>query len=210
MTNYVVHEQFADAARQRHAYRLGTWAFIGSEALLFASLFACYAAYRGMYGQDFLTALAHNDLKSGTIDTYILLTSSFTCTLAVTATRRNQLVLSRLLLLVTIGLGAAFLGLEMSEWAHLFEQGIFPGGHYAYAALPQFGAKMYFTLFFFLTGLHALHVLGGSLALALVLIRHLQGVYDAESHVPLECVALFWHFIDVIWAFLWSCLYLAR
>lgn len=210
MSNYVVHEQFADAATERHAYRLGMWAFIASEALLFAALFACYAAYRALYGHDFVQAVGHSDLKSGTIDTYVLVTSSFTCTLAVAATRNDRRLAARLLLLLTIGLGALFLVLEMHEWAHDIHEGIRPGSYYAYAALPSFGAKMYFTLFFIMTGLHALHVVGGALALAIILVRHVQGAYDSEHHVAVECVAMFWHFIDVVWAFLWSCLYLAR
>lgn len=210
MSNYVVHEQFASAAQQRHAYTLATWAFIASEALLFAALFACYGAYRAMYGADFVEAIGHANLLSGTIDTYVLVTSSFTCTLAVIATQRDRLLAARLLLLATIALGATFLGLEMTEWADDFHQGILPGQYYAYAALPSFGAKMYFTAFFFMTGLHALHVLGGSLALSVILIRHLQGAYDHERYVPVVCVAMFWHFVDVVWAFLWSCLYLAR
>jgi cytochrome c oxidase subunit 3 len=201
-------EQFEDLDRQKDAARLGMWAFLGSEALLFTGLFALYAAYRAIYPVEFAMAVAHDNLTLGTINTFILLTSSFTVALAVHEVRRDRARLSAFLLFVSVALGLVFLALKLTEYAGHIRDGIVPGSRYHYAELPQAGARMFFTIYYLSTGLHALHVTAGMAVLSWLMFGALRGRYSSVSHTPVELGALYWHLVDIIWIFLWPCLYL--
>lgn len=203
-----VAEHFQDLERQQHAVRLGMWIFLSSETLLFAALFALFAAYRTMYTADFLVASHHNDVAIGTANTFILITSSFSVAWALHSVRHGARRTGALCLGLTVALGATFLGLKLVEYADHFRHGIYPGSYYAFEELPSQGAKLFFTLYYFLTGLHALHVLGGMTFLALLIRPVVRRRYDQAHHVPLENGALYWHLVDLIWIFLWPLLYL--
>jgi cytochrome c oxidase subunit III len=201
-------EHFEDLGKQTHAAHFAMWIFLGSEVLLFAGLFALYAAYRVMYPADFASATAHNNVLIGTTNTFILITSSLTVVLSVHAIRGSQPRRTAYLLLASMLLGIVFLVLKGVEYAEHFHQGIFPGAAYRFAALPTWGAQLFFTLYFLMTGLHALHVIGGLVVLGWVLLGCLQGEYSGAHHTPVELGALYWHLIDIIWIFLWPLLYL--
>jgi cytochrome c oxidase subunit III len=201
-------EQFESFEQQDHALRLGMWTFLASELLLFSGLFALYAAYRTMYGADFVAALKHNTIWYGTINTYILLTSSFTVALTVWAVRHGRIRLCAGLLAVTALQGFAFLVVKAIEYHHHIVDGALPGPMYHYAALPTLGANRFFTLYWISTGLHAFHVTAGIGVLLWMLARTLQGRYTRERHTYLEMGTLYWHLVDVIWIFLWPLLYL--
>jgi cytochrome c oxidase subunit 3 len=203
-----VAEHFQDLARQQHAVRLGMWIFLSSETLLFAGLFGLFAGYRTMYTADFLAASHHNSVAIGTANTAILITSSFSVAWALHSVRHGARRVAALSLGVTVALGAAFLGLKLIEYADHVRHGIRPGSYYAFAALPSHGAKLFFTLYYFLTGLHALHVIGGMTFLAVLIRPVVRRRYDEAHHVPLENGALYWHLVDLIWIFLWPLLYL--
>ncbi len=203
-----LHPQFENLDRQKDAARLGMWAFLGSEALLFTGLFALYAAYRTLYPDAFAAAASHNDVKLGTINTFILLTSSFTVALSVHEVRLGRARRAALLLLVSILLGFVFLGVKLTEYAEHFREGIFPGPSYRYEGLTGYGPRLFFTLYFLMTGIHALHVTAGMGMLAWVMFGAWQHRYSPLYHTPLELGALYWHLVDVIWIFLWPCLYL--
>ena len=201
---------FEDLGKQTHAVHLGMWIFLGSEVLLFAGLFALYAGYRVMYPRDFTAAVAHNDVAIGTINTFILITSSLTVALSVHAARAGRLRRAGSLLGASIFLGAAFLVLKGMEYRAHFHEGIFPGEGYRFAALPGYGAKLFFTLYYLLTGLHAIHVTAGLILLFWVLHGCIKRRYSPAYHTPVELAGLYWHLIDIIWIFLWPLLYLAR
>jgi cytochrome c oxidase subunit 3 len=202
--------QFENLARQRDAARLGMWAFLGSEALLFTGLFALYAAYRALYRDEFAAAVTHNNATIGTTNTFILLTSSFTVALAVHQARVERPRRAALLLVASIVLAFVFLGLKLLEYSEHFREGIYPGASYRYAELPGYGAQVFFTLYFLTTGLHALHVLAGASVLAWLAFGAWRRLYTPLYHTPLELGALYWHLVDIVWIFLWPCLYLMR
>ncbi|HKE16992.1 MAG TPA: cytochrome c oxidase subunit 3 family protein [Kofleriaceae bacterium] len=199
---------FQDLAVQEHAVRLGVWLFLGSEVLLFAGLFALYTAYRTRYGAEFHAAIHHNDLAIGTTNTAVLIVSSFTMAWAIHALRRERRRTCLVSLAVTAALGATFLALKGVEYTHHFQHGIFPGAHYASAELPARGALLFFTLYFLMTGLHALHMIGGVSAVAWVSARVWRRRTTREYHPELEMVGLYWHLVDSIWIFLWPLFYL--
>lgn len=205
-----LHEQFEDLEKQTHAARLGMWAFLASELLLFAGLFALYTAYRAMYPHDFAVAVAHNNAVIGTVMTYILITSSFTVAMALHAVRASDPRRAALLLAVSVAIGAAFLALKGIEYAQHFREGIFPAGAYHFAALPTFGAQMAFTLYFAMTALHGLHVLVGAGLLTWVAWGCWRERYWSYDETPVELAGLYWHLVDIIWIFLWPLLYLTR
>jgi cytochrome c oxidase subunit 3 len=208
MRDDVLAPQFEDLTRQRDAARLGMWAFLGSEALLFAGLFGLYATYRALYPEAFGDAVMHNDATIGTINTFILLTSSFTVALAVHEVRVARPRRAAFLLLATIVFAVAFFVFKMTEYADHFRRGIYPGSNYRYAELPGYGAQVFFTLYFVSTGLHALHVTAGAAVLTWLMFGTFRGEFSPLYHTPLELGALYWHLVDVIWIFLWPCLYL--
>jgi len=199
-------EQFEDFEKQQHAARLGMWAFLGSEALLFAGLFALYSAYRSEYRAAFHAAGEHMDVALGTVNTFVLLTSSLTVALAVWAARNRRPRSVSFLLGATLILAAAFLVLKGVEYNHHFNEGFYPGRYYRNAELPLAGAKIFTTLYFFMTGLHALHVVIGMIVLGWALARARR--WTPAHHTGLELGAMYWHLVDLIWIFLWPLLYL--
>jgi cytochrome c oxidase subunit III len=200
--------QYDTLARQHATARLGMWIFLASESLLFAALFALYAAYRFVYPAEFHAAAAHANVLLGTINTYLLLTSSLTVALSIHATKLGHRRRALLLLAITIGFGVAFEVLKGVEYANHLADGIAPGGYYSFAGLPAHGAVLYFTLYYLMTGLHALHVLGGLCALAWLWLRLYRGRIGAGSYLALELGGLYWHLVDLVWIFLWPLLYL--
>jgi len=202
--------QYDSIERQHATARLAMWIFLGSELLLFAGLFALYAAYRFAYAEDFRAAASHANLVVGTANTYILLTSSLTVALAIHATRSGHRGRTVLLLGLTIALGLTFDVLKAIEYAGHLSEGIAPGQYYAYAALPAHGVVLYFTLYYVLTGLHALHVTGGICVLVWLALRARRGDFTRDSYLALELGGLYWHLVDLVWIFLWPLLYLIR
>ncbi|HEY0190944.1 MAG TPA: cytochrome c oxidase subunit 3 family protein [Kofleriaceae bacterium] len=204
----VVHEQYESLERQHDTARLGMWLFLGSESLLFAGLFALYAAYRFVYPAEFHAAAAHANVVLGSINTYLLLTSSLTVALAIHAVRRGQRRRSVALLATTMALGVAFLVLKGLEYAEHLRDGIAPGAYYHAAGPAPHGTVLYVTLYYLLTGMHALHVTGGLCMLGWLAWRARRGDFTPESHIALELGGLYWHLVDLVWIFLWPLIYL--
>ena len=200
--------QFENLAKQEHAARFGMWIFIGSEVLLFAALFGLYAAYRTWYATDFERAMHHNEVLIGTLNTVILIVSSFTIAWSIHALRRDRRRTSILMLLVTLGCGALFLVFKGVEYSHHFAEGIFPGAYYSFAELPSDGARLFFTLYYFMTGLHAVHMIGGLVVVTWLLTRVVRRRATSRYNAELEMGALYWHLVDSIWIFLWPLFYL--
>jgi cytochrome c oxidase subunit III len=203
-------EIYADRRDRTHALHLGMWLFLGSETLLFAGLFALYAAYRSSYPAEFVAGVNHNDAAIGTINTLVLIVSSFCVAWAVHAIRRDNRRACLLALGGAMVLGTAFLIAKSVEYAHHLAEGIAPGAAYASHALPEVGTQLFFTLYYTMTGLHALHVIAGLTILAWVARRVWRRRTTAVRHVELELGGLYWHLVDVVWIFLWPLLYLTR
>ena len=203
-----VHFQYDSLERQHATAQLGMWVFLGSESLLFAGLFALYAAYRFAFPAEFHAASAHANLLIGTINTYILLTSSLTMALAIHATKQGNRRRTVALLGATIAFGLAFDVLKLVEYVGHLREGLAPGAYYAYDALSAHGVVLYVTLYYLLTGLHALHVTGGVGVLIWLAVRARRGDFTPHSHIALELGGLYWHLVDLVWIFLFPLLYL--
>ena len=201
-------EQFEDLAKQDHAARLAMWIFLASEILLFAALFALYTSYRAMYPDEFARAAAHNNLAIGTINTFILITSSATVALALWAVRGGLQRLAGWLLIFSIGCGLLFLALKGVEYGQHFRAGIYPGAGYRSAELTGQGVVLFFTLYFLITGLHAFHVVVGLAVLCWMTAGSLRGRFGPDEHVRFELGTLYWHLVDIVWIFVWPLLYL--
>ena len=186
--------------------KMGMWVFLFTEVLLFGGLFICYAVYLYAYTFHFSTASAELSIPVGGFNTLVLLTSSLSMALAIATLQRGKVALCQKLLNFTIACAVVFCVIKAFEWGGKFEHGIWPGSEKV-AALP-YGQQVYWSLYFAMTGLHALHVIVGAAFIIWVkgLIR--KGKVTAERDVTLENVGLYWHLVDLVWIFLFPLFYL--
>jgi cytochrome c oxidase subunit 3 len=206
-----VHLQFQDIEQQTHAAELGMWAFMASEVLFFSGLFGLFTAYRFEYGDVFRQAAAHTDLGLGTANTFILLTSSLLVALSVHGVQHGWRTASVFWMLVaTVTLGLLFLALKFLEYAHHFDEGLYPGPYYSNTELTGRGARVFFTLYYAMTGIHAVHVTVGIILMTWMALMVRRGRFDPTYHTPLELSGIYWHFVDIVWVFLWPMFYLMR
>lgn len=186
--------------------RLGMWLFLFTELILFGGMFIAYAVYRSIHPETFKLAAEELDTFVGTVNTIILLTSSLTVAMSITATAKGQRKLAIGLVAVTILLAFGFLVNKYFEWGHKFDVGIYPGSPVLLGKSQ--GEILYFGLYYVMTGLHALHVIIGMTILAFVMVFMTRGSVNASNYVKLEAGALYWHLVDVIWIFLFPLFYL--
>jgi cytochrome c oxidase subunit 3 len=204
----------AAAATQGHTHRddvgtkMGMWLFLFTELILFGGMFVIYAVYRFQHTAEFELAAKQLDTLVGTINTLVLLTSSLTVAMSITAIQRGQKNVSLLLLGTTILLALVFLVNKYFEWRHKFEVGLFPQSPELLNKPP--GEILYFGLYFVMTGLHALHVIIGAVILAFMMYFVHRDVITRDSFVKLEAGALYWHLVDIIWIFLFPLFYLIQ
>jgi cytochrome c oxidase subunit 3 len=187
--------------------KLGTWLFLFTELLLFGGLFLLYSAYRARYPLDFRIGGEHLNTFIGVANTVILLTSSLTVAVSLTALRKGNRRLTMLCLGATIAFALLFLVNKYIEWTGEIRRGIYPNGP-ALLKLPD-GEKIFYGLYYSMTGLHGLHVIAGVIALSFVLDFVRRGKITNADFTKLENVGLYWHLVDVIWIFLLPLLYLA-
>ena len=188
-------------------YRVAIWTVIASEALLFAGLFALYASYRDEYPLAFEQGVRADYQWIGGTNTLLLLTSSFAIAWAIHMARRDRRRAVAWSLGAVIVLGLGFLALKLLEWGFHIHEGIVPGTAYS-GEWHGRGTTLFFTLYYAMTGLHALHVIAGLALVTWMFVRATRGGIDRERHFTLELVALYWHFVDAIWVFLWPMFYL--
>ncbi len=186
--------------------RMGMWLFLFTELILFGGLFIAYAVYRYTYPLEFHLAARELDTLLGTINTIILLTSSLTAAMSITAMQEGKKDLTLLLIGLTIVLAGLFLVNKYFEWGHKFDVGLYPQSE-VMLAKPA-GEVMYFGLYYVMTGLHGLHVIIGMAILLWVGRQVATSAVNAGSYVRLESAALYWHLVDIIWIFLFPLFYL--
>ncbi len=186
--------------------RLGMWLFLFTEMLLFGGLFLLYSVYRAKNPEAFHEGASHLNVLIGSLNTIVLLTSSLTAACSITAIRRRNTAGGVILLMGTILLALVFLIDKYFEWGEEFRQGIYPGSSHM-AELPQ-GERIFFSLYYTMTGLHGLHVVVGMMVFGFVMDRVLRGRVNARKYIWLDNGALYWHLVDVIWIFLFPLLYL--
>ncbi len=186
--------------------KFGMWLFLITELMLFAVLFTAYGVFRTLHMEAFHHAHQELNLTLGTVNTAVLITSSFTMALAVGAAQRGRRGLATLFLSATLLFGMAFLFVKAVEYGAKIHHGLYPGGP-AFQTLDA-GGKLFFGLYFTMTGLHALHVYAGILVVFWLLVRNLLGHFSAEYYAPVEIGGLYWHLVDLIWIYLFPLLYL--
>ena len=188
------------------AGKMGMWIFLFTELLLFGGLFLVYAVFRALYSDDFHRAAAELDALIGTINTVVLLVSSMTVAMSITAVQKGNSRLAVRLLLVTIFLAVVFMVNKYFEWHHKFDLNITPGS----VVLQNLGKGelLFFGLYYMMTGLHALHVIIGMILLIICIFKIKSGHIISGRHLLLENSGLYWHLVDLIWIFLFPLLYL--
>jgi cytochrome c oxidase subunit III len=200
---------FDTIEKQDYAARLGMWLFLGTEVLLFAGLFLGYTVYRHFYHDAFHHCSRALDIKLGTINTLVLITSSLSVALAYWGVKVGKIKLALGMLVFTVVCAGLFLVIKYFEYSHKFHVGELPGKWFTNAELIKYpGANLYFTIYFLTTGLHAFHVIVGMSVLIWVGLRIWKGKYTPEYYVPVELGALYWHLVDLVWIFLFPLLYL--
>jgi cytochrome c oxidase subunit III len=200
--------QFDDAAQQHEASWLGMWVFLATEVMFFGGMFMGYMLYRSAYPEAFASASNHLDLGLGTLNTAVLICSSFTMALAVRAAQLGQNRPIVIFLMLTVALGAAFLGIKFTEYYIKFEEHLVPGSAFAYAGPLSASAEVFFSFYFAMTGMHALHMIIGLGLLIALVIKAARGRFSVSYNTPVELVGLYWHFVDIVWIFLFPLLYL--
>jgi cytochrome c oxidase subunit 3 len=186
--------------------KMGMWLFLFTELLLFGGLFLVYMVYRALNPDAFLIASFELNVYMGTVNTLVLLTSSMTIAMAITALQKGNVKLAITLSWLTILAAIAFLVIKYFEWGSKFEHGLFPGMDH-YDSLPL-GERLYFYLYFFMTGLHALHVIVGGIFIGVVIYFMRTGHVNKDKISLLENSGLYWHLVDLIWIYLFPLFYL--
>ena len=208
---------FVDAEQQRDAAALGMWLFLATEIMFFGGMFCAYLIYRFWYYNEFAAGSRSLDIWLGTINTAVLICSSLTVALGVRAAQMGKRKLLVILLLLTIVFGFAFLGIKGVEWYDKYKEHHIPGPSfnvddlvkaYPQIHIDQQHEQIYFSLYFAMTGLHALHMIIGVGIFAFLTYYAWKGRYTPKYYTPIEMGGLYWHFVDIIWIYLFPLLYL--
>jgi cytochrome c oxidase subunit 3 len=186
--------------------RMGMWLFLFTELILFGGMFILYSVYRYKYPADFHLAAKELNTIVGTFNTAILLTSSLTMALSITAIQRKQKALSIFFQFITIVLALGFMVNKYFEWTAKFHHGIYPGSE-TLLGKPS-GEIVFFGLYYVMTGLHGLHVIIGIVLIAVMMRFTSKEIITSDSYVKLESAGLYWHLVDIIWIFLFPLFYL--
>jgi cytochrome c oxidase subunit III len=188
------------------ASKLGMWLFLYTELLLFGGLFMVYMVYRSLNSDAFLIASLNLDVWMGTINTVVLLTSSMTIAMSITAIQLGNTKLSLRLLFITVLAALIFLVIKYFEWGAKIEHGLWPGMEH-FISLTH-GEQLYFYLYFFMTGLHGVHVIVGMIFIIIVMNKIKNGSINKNKNQLLENSGLYWHLVDLIWIYLFPLFYL--
>jgi cytochrome c oxidase subunit 3 len=212
-------EQFDDLEQQHEASALGMWVFLATEVMFFGGLFAAYTIFRNLYYPGFVAGSHLLEVQFGATNTAVLICSSLTMAMAVRSAQTGKRRALIVYLLCTMALGLAFLGIKFYfEWYQDYLDGIVPAVHFApspellarwaqaHAAPPHVEMFMYF--YFVMTGVHALHMIVGVGILTVLVIMAYQGKFGPDRFNTVEMSGLYWHFVDIIWIFLFPLLYL--
>ncbi|HYV83281.1 MAG TPA: cytochrome c oxidase subunit 3 family protein [Pyrinomonadaceae bacterium] len=220
---------FENMEQQREAGTLGMWVFLVTEIMFFGGMFLAYTLYRSLYPAAFASASNHLDITLGAVNTGVLILSSFTMAMAVYFTQVGKHRPQVLCLILTLVLGLTFLGIKAKEYSDKYHDHLIPGrlipGNPFNPAVAEHGdtdphklhligdatvekVQMFYWIYFAMTGMHALHMIIGAGLLTYLIIFSLKRRFDPEYHSPVEVIGLYWHFVDIVWIFLFPLLYL--
>ena len=205
---------FEDLGQQHEASTLGMWVFVAQEILFFGGIFAAYAIYRTMYPEAWSAGAHHQNWQIGAFNTAVLIGSSLTMALAVWAAQTARRMMTVWMLIATLVLGGVFVGIKGYEYYVHIHDGLLPGSTFTYvhhenpALTPHI--QLYMVFYFAMTGLHALHMVIGAGLLLWFIWRAWRGHFGPEYYGPVEVMGLYWHFVDIVWIFLFPLLYLSH
>jgi cytochrome c oxidase subunit 3 len=204
---------WASANDEFEGAKQGMWVFLVTEVLMFGGLFVAYTIFRGMYPDMFAEAHKFLDVKMGAINTVVLITSSLTMVLAVTAAQRGRRDQSIVFLVLTLLCAFAFLVVKYFEYSHKIHVGTLPGGLFnqelfANGTITHPKAPLYFSLYFVMTGLHGFHVVVGIGLISWILLKTVRKEFSPSFYTPVELVGFYWHFVDLVWIYLFPLMYL--
>jgi cytochrome c oxidase subunit 3 len=214
--------QFDTMEQQKESSTLGMWLFLVTEIMFFGGLFTAYMVYRHMYPVAFAVASSTLNVPLGALNTAVLICSSLTMALSIRSAQVNQLKRIAFWLLLTMALGSTFLVVKAFEYKDKFVEHHVPGPSFnlvledakeaaeaaAQDPLYQKHAEIFFSLYFIMTGIHATHMIIGIAILAVLVFYSRRRKFDSEYYNPLEMTGLYWHFVDIVWIFLFPLLYL--
>jgi cytochrome c oxidase subunit 3 len=200
-------EQFSTPQQQRDTATVGMWLFMATEVLFFGALFTAYAVYRMYYTQGFLEGSREMTLTIGAVNTAVLFTSSLTMSLAIHSISEGKQVRTYVLLIVTALIGMAFIGLKFTEYFLHYQEHKVPGIWFE-STSPNAGPEQLFFIFYFaMTGLHVIHLSIGVGLVGTMAVRTALGRFNAAYHTAIDIVGLYWHFVDIVWTFLFVIFY---
>lgn len=205
----ILAEQFDDIEQQRETAKLGMWVFLATEVLFFGGLFLSYTVYRYLNPEGFAAASRHTEVILGGANTAVLLFSSTLMALAVRAAklaRRGQLVK---LLLATALFGIGFIGIKAVEYYKDITDHLVPGVNFQWHEPNRGTAELFWWLYWAMTGLHAIHVTVGVCLMLVLAVLARRGRFDGGNYMAVDNAGLYWHFVDIVWVFLFPLLYLA-
>jgi cytochrome c oxidase subunit 3 len=199
-------EHFYTMEQQLEASTFGMWVFLVTEVMFFGGLFMAYIVYRHLYPEAWVEASHELNWQLGWLNTMVLIVSSLTMALSVRSAMLNQKKALMLNLVLTMVLGTVFLVVKFFEYKAKFEHHLVPGPHFN-PDLQQ-GMQIFFSLYFIMTGIHALHMIVGLGIMTVILIMAARDTFSGEYYTPVEVAGLYWHFVDIVWIFLFPLLYL--
>ncbi len=210
--SYLAHH-FDHVEQQKQSATLGMWLFLITEVMFFGGLFLGYIVYRGLYPEAWHLGSGKLDVVLGTINTVVLIFSSLTMALAVHGAQTGNSKKCARFILATIILGTAFLGIKAVEYSAKFFPGespyyLIPGVNFLLDSPHAGGVQLFFSFYFTMTGMHALHMIIGLGVLFWLYLKAVKGAYHADYYNPVEVTGLYWHFVDIVWIFLFPLLYL--
>jgi cytochrome c oxidase subunit III len=208
--------QFEDLEQQHETATLGIWVFLITEIMFFGGLFASYTIYRSIYPAAFDAGSRALNVRLGATNTMVLLTSSFTMAMAVRSAQTARRKPLMVFLILTMVLGLVFLGIKGLEYRGEYLDRVIPRYAFApqgenfqrFSAAGMGRAELFMCFYFIMTGVHALHMIIGLSLLLVLLSRARRGIFSAGYFAPVEVTGLYWHFVDIIWIFLFPLLYL--
>ena len=204
----LVREQFNNPQQQRETATLGMWVFIITEMMLFGGLFTAYTVYRLNYYQGFTEASGEMKFWMGAVNTAVLICSSFTMAMAVHSAETGKKRRLVLFLVSTIAIGLVFLAIKFTEYYLHYQEHKVPGLWFEASGPHAAPEQMFFVFYFIMTGLHATHMIIGIGILSVMILRSAFGSISENYHTPIDITGLYWHFVDVIWVFLFAIFYI--
>ncbi len=192
--------------KDRLGAKYGMWFFLFTEILFFGGMFILYSVFRAKYAGDFHAAAAEENLLLGSINTAVLLTSSLSIALSISAVKRGSYRLATLLQVATILMGIAFLCIKYIEWTTKITKGIYPDSPVLLKMAP--GEILFFGLYYVMTGIHGIHVFVGVCVISFMVYFTVTGNINRENFSKIENTGLYWHFVDIVWIYLFPLFYL--